>query len=981
LERKVASIAMQTLLFTILFFGTWMIDDVGAHAPGVSLSAWTPTPPSIDGIIDSGEWVLADVISFTTSDGLLPGRTGTLYVMNDATNLYLAVAMPDTTPHISDICYFVFDNDHDGLFEMGDDSLRTYGVRPAAVPQYEDLHWNPDVPGWTQDWYPAYGIYGTFDGSGDASNIEGLNYFEFSHPLDSTDDPHDFSLFEGDTVGFALGYYDDGLSVGWFPGVSGSPGDYGDIAIASKPLPKTWSVDDDGPADFHTIQEAIDAANPEDTIYVYNGTYHEHVIVNKRVSLTGENKDTTIIDGSGTGTVIHVKYANNVEVSGFTIRNGGSGWYDPWNSGISVESSTGCTIVDNRIADNNLLGVHLSWSSYSTLKDNDMTNNRYSFLVSAYFLSDFMHDIGTSNTVNGKPVHYLINQNGLTIDSSSFPDIGYLGVINSTNIVVRDIDLTQNGQGVLFAYTNNSRIENVNASLNTYGIEQIYSNGNTLVGNEITQNGYYGIFSLGSQNTFSRNIIEGNPSGIHIYSGSSENVLEGNVLKDNSIGAILYSDNNLLYHNNFVNNWYMQVYVPGYANAWDDGYPSGGNYWSDYTGDDLSSGPNQDETGNDGIWDHSYVIDSNNEDRYPLVNPWVPRTVGVQVGDWVKYVPLEITGYRPGFPVDRNVVEWGKTTVQAVSGTTMEVELLFHLKNGTDLTVTGPVDVVTSGYPGPTFMSGLFISKGLPAGAPLYATYPFGATPTSLKINETIFKEYLGVSRETNHVNATKWGIHIDAYWDRATGVLCEYKEDFPTRWSWRFRIVDTNLWRAPVATSSIDIAPDTLNLRNKGRWITAYIELPEDYSVSDIDVSSIKMNNTVLVDSSAPTEIGDHDDDGVSDLMVKFNRAELTRYIYDVQKIKYGNVTLTLTGELTDGTLLEGGDVVTVMLRGDVNSDRVIDILDLALIARAFGTNPSYPQGTGWDQWNPNADLNQDNKVDITDLFITGGSYGATIP
>ena len=57
---------------------------------------------------------------------------------------------------------------------------------------------------------------------------------------------------------------------------------------------------------------------------------------------------------------------------------------------------------------------------------------------------------------------------------------------------------------------------------------------------------------------------------------------------------------------------------------WDDGYPSGGNYWSDCTDVDLYSGPYQNEAGSDGIWDHPYVIDADNQDRYPLVNPWTP---------------------------------------------------------------------------------------------------------------------------------------------------------------------------------------------------------------------------------------------------------------------------------------------------------------------------------------------------------------------
>jgi len=81
------------------------------------------------------------------------------------------------------------------------------------------------------------------------------------------------------------------------------------------------------------------------------------------------------------------------------------------------------------------------------------------------------------------------------------------------------------------------------------------------------------------------------------------------------------SSNNVFCHNNFINNTY-QVYTSNSVNVWDDGYPSGGNYWSDYTGVDLFSGPYQNKTKSDGIGDAPYIIDVNNTDRYPLMAPF-----------------------------------------------------------------------------------------------------------------------------------------------------------------------------------------------------------------------------------------------------------------------------------------------------------------------------------------------------------------------
>jgi len=74
------------------------------------------------------------------------------------------------------------------------------------------------------------------------------------------------------------------------------------------------------PDDYSTIQKAISNANSGDTIYVRAGTYYENLIVDKSVTLEGENRDTTIIDGGGNGDVIRVA-ADYITITGFTITN------------------------------------------------------------------------------------------------------------------------------------------------------------------------------------------------------------------------------------------------------------------------------------------------------------------------------------------------------------------------------------------------------------------------------------------------------------------------------------------------------------------------------------------------------------------------------------------------------------------------------------------------------------------------------------
>ena len=126
----------------------------------------------------------------------------------------------------------------------------------------------------------------------------------------------------------------------------------------------------------------------------------------------------------------------------------------------------------------------------------------------------------------------------------------------------------------------------------------------------------------------SGNSIAGNSVGISSNSSSS-NTVSGNSITENQHGAVLaYCSGNVIFHNDFVNNTQQTVLYGSTPNSWDNGYPSGGNYWSDYNGVDLHNGPYQNITGSDGIGDTSYVIDANNTDNYPLTKPWVPYENG-----------------------------------------------------------------------------------------------------------------------------------------------------------------------------------------------------------------------------------------------------------------------------------------------------------------------------------------------------------------
>ena len=116
-----------------------------------------------------------------------------------------------------------------------------------------------------------------------------------------------------------------------------------------------------------------------------------------------------------------------------------------------------------------------------------------------------------------------------------------------------------------------------------------------------------------------------------------------------------------------------------------------------------------------------------------------------------------------------------------------------------------------------------------------------------------------------------------------------------------------------------VDIHPKTLNLKSHGKWMTCYIELPDGHSVEDIDLSTVAM--TAIDDEpldpplyrEGPVGIGDEDEDGIPDLMVKFDRQDLIAILEEMVETPV-DVKLTVSGELIDDTPFEGSDVVQVI-------------------------------------------------------------------
>lgn len=278
------------------------------------------------------------------------------------------------------------------------------------------------------------------------------------------------------------------------------------------------------PQDYTKIQQAVRAAFEGDTISVAPGSYYENVRIDKEgLKLVGQDQKYTVIDGGKNADVILV-IANNVEISGFTLRNGlPSLEY----AGIFAASS-GVTIT-NTTEVGNYHGIFLCDAVNAKLRNNNMTNNVYNFAVEGDTVTDFILDVDASNTLDGLPVCYLVNQHDYSVPSGS----GFVAVVNCSGITVRDLRLFGNYEGLLLAGTSNSLVENVSTYQDYFGMRLTLSSNNTYQDNNASASSIGMYVDQSQNNSISYNLLQSNSEGLHLYL-STGNAIDSNELRINS---------------------------------------------------------------------------------------------------------------------------------------------------------------------------------------------------------------------------------------------------------------------------------------------------------------------------------------------------------------------------------------------------------------------------------------------------------------
>jgi len=243
------------------------------------------------------------------------------------------------------------------------------------------------------------------------------------------------------------------------------------VVISDNPIStKTIYVDDDGGADFTHIQNAIDAASPGDTIFVYAGTYVENLVVDKSLTLTGEDKEITIIDGGGFKDVIRA-IEDDTKISQFTIQNSGQ---FPDTSGLDITTNNNI-ISNNNIYQNNYDAITCSFSNNNIISNNNIFNNKFGIrLISSDNNQIIENKISNQSDYNSGII--LSDSNNNLIENNEITNNTEDGVrlLESCNNTIKDNLISYNyAYGIMVASFSNNNLIRYNKIIKNGGFLNI----------------------------------------------------------------------------------------------------------------------------------------------------------------------------------------------------------------------------------------------------------------------------------------------------------------------------------------------------------------------------------------------------------------------------------------------------------------------------------------------------------------------------
>jgi parallel beta-helix repeat protein len=297
--------------------------------------------------------------------------------------------------------------------------------------------------------------------------------------------------------------------------------------------------------------------------------------------------------------------------------------------GIQMAFVDDVLIADSNIQLNDITSLHFDRSTNLRILNNNLSSNIYSGAYFIYSQNIKIMNNNLSNSDDGISGWYSSN---ITISKCNISLNRWIGIdiAISTNITISSNSIFSNDDnGVQVGGSTDVIIKNNTISWNRYGIEPPYCTNLTIIENYISFN-FRGIFlsSTESQGIFiNGNNISNNNISIYLFMCANITISENNITSNTNIGIYLRLSTNIrVFHNNIINNPNQATDDNSNENQWDNGYPSGGNYWSDYTGIDLNSTPNQNVPPPDGIGDTPYVLDADSQDNFPLMEPYTSKT-------------------------------------------------------------------------------------------------------------------------------------------------------------------------------------------------------------------------------------------------------------------------------------------------------------------------------------------------------------------